>query len=488
VKQHIKIVLIDAQGYWLKNREADVDQVVLPLGLMYLASAVKRDLGDAVEVKIANSVVDLGNNDEETIQKWIGSEKPDIVGIRGLTRYTSEFKKIAHISKTHSGAIVIGGGPFVSSDDNFGLLSSDIDLAVIGEGEATFVELVKNTIAGKSTDSIRGIAFRRDSSVVQNPPRDYLYDLDSLPQPDYSTIDTEKYSRFLSYGYNKRRQGVLYTSRGCPYHCSFCHNVFGKEYRCRSPENIFSEMEHLYDAGIRDFYFVDDNFNLKKKRAIKFFDMVAKSSNLRGVKLYFVNGLRGDLVDHDFVDAAVAAGTIWLSYAIETTSPRLQQVISKDLNIGKVKDAIEYSAGKGVVVNYWGLLGIESETIEEARATVEFMNDLPPSIIPMLFSLKPYPGTQAYKSLKKKGGEIPDCDLHSEYHSFLGLIMKDRRYLEVLNLWKESVDSTDRLMHSTRVLINNGFTDDDIHSSFRLLYRSMSDDQIHNLIEKASQS
>jgi anaerobic magnesium-protoporphyrin IX monomethyl ester cyclase len=482
-----KILLVDAQGYWLKKGDSDVDQVVLPLGLMHLASAVKREVGDAVEVKIANSVVDLGNNDEKVIQDWIAYENPDIIGIRGITRYAAEFKKIAHMSKTQSSGIIIGGGPFVSSDDYFGLLSSDIDIAVIGEGEGTFVELVTKIISGDSYDSVSGVAFRRGSSIGRNSPRDYLYDLDSLPWPDYGTIDIEKYAQFLSYGYNKRRQGVLYTSRGCPYRCTFCHNVFGKEFRYRSPENIFSEIEHLYDMDIRDFYIVDDNFNMNKKRALKLFDLLARSTSVRSVKLYFVNGLRGDLVDRDFVDAAVGAGTIWLSYAIETTSSRLQQVIGKNLNIEKVRNAIEYSASKGVVVNYWGLLGIESETIGEARETVEFMNDLPPSVIPMLFSLKPYPGTDAYKARKEKGEDISDGELASEYHSFMGLLKKDRHYMDVLDLWKKSVDSIDRLRYSTRVLIDNGFTDEDIYTSYRLLYRSMSVDKIHTLVRNARQ-
>jgi anaerobic magnesium-protoporphyrin IX monomethyl ester cyclase len=480
-----KIVLIDAQGHWLKKRASDIDQMVLPLGLMHLASAIKRELGNAIEVRIANSVIDLANNDEQTIQAWITSQRPDIVGIRGLTRYSAEFKKIAHLSKANSAALVIGGGPLVSSEDDFGLLASEIDLAVIGEGELTFVELVKRFIAGESFDSVRGIAFRRGSAICRNPPRPFLTDLNSLPWPDYTTIDLDRYSEFLSYGYNKRRQGVLYTSRGCPYRCTFCHNVFGKSYRRRSPENIFAEVEKLYDTGIRDFYIVDDNFNLNKQRAIKFFHLLSNSSHVQGVKLYFVNGLRGDLVDHEFIDAAVDAGTIWLAYAIETTSPRLQRAIAKDLDVSKVADAIEYSATKGVVVNYWGLLGIDSETIEEARQTVQFMNSLPPSVIPMLFSLKAYPGTEIYRHRQKAGEEVSSTELGSEYHNFIGLLMKDRRYLEVLDLWRESVESDARLRYSTQVLINNGYTDDDIYCSYRLLYLSMSEDKIRDLINRA---
>jgi len=240
----------------------------------------------------------------------------------------------------------------------------------------------------------------------------------------------------------------------------------------------------LYARGIRDFYVVDDIFNINKKRAMRFFELLSTDRTLKGSKLYFVNGLRGDLVDHEFIDAAVEAGTVWLAYAIETASPRLQEVIRKNLNVDRIKDTIEYSWSKGVVVNYWGLLGIEGETLEEAHQTIDFMKDLPPSVIPMLFSLKPYPGTEAYKASRAKGTHTEDVD--TNYHSFLGLIRKDKRYLEVLDRWSEMVSNQARMERVTQVLLNNGYTDEDILASYGLLYRGLSHEAVRHLIAKAA--
>jgi hypothetical protein len=110
------------------------------------------------------------------------------------------------------------------------------------------------------------------------------------------------------------------------------------------------------------------------------------------------------------------------------------------------------------------------------------MEDLPPSVIPMLFSLKAYPGTEAYKTSRAKGAQT---DLDTNYHSFLGLIRKDKRYLEVLDRWNEMVRNQARMEQVTQVLLNNGYTDEDISTSYGLLYRELSHEAVRELIAKA---
>lgn len=478
-----KVLLVDAQSHWLKTRVDDCDQVVLPLGLMAIASYLKERFGNGIQVRVVNSNVDLEQNDEDAISACLETTAPDIVGIRGLTRYRREFNRIAKIAKRVGNALVVGGGPHVSSDDQYGMRDAEIDVAVVGEGEATFAEIVQAHHDQEGFGHVLGAVTRYDNRVRAHPARKFIADLDALPFADYDVVDEAKYAQYLTYGYNKRRQGVLYTSRGCPYHCTFCHNVFGKEYRCRSPENIHEEVQRLYARGIRDFYVVDDNFNIDKDRALRFFELMSADRSLEGSKLYFVNGLRGDLVDREFVDAAVDAGTIWLAYAIETASHRLQKVIRKNLRLDRLRDAIEYSWSKGVVVNYWGLLGIESETLEEAHQTIDFMEDLPPSVIPMLFSLKPYPGTEAHRASQIEGTHTADLD--TDYHSFLGLIRRDKRYLEVLDRWSALVRDRARMERVTQVLLRNGYTDEDILASYGLLYRELSEEAVRELIAKA---
>jgi radical SAM superfamily enzyme YgiQ (UPF0313 family) len=450
---------------------------------MMIASYLKERFGNSIHVRVVNSNVDLEENDEEAICACLEATAPDIVGIRGLTRYQQEFNLIAKIAKRVSNALVVGGGPHVSSDEQYGMQDAEIDVAVVGEGEATFADIVQAHQDQGGFGRVLGAVTRDGTAGRANPARDSISDLDALPFADYDLVDEAKYTEYLTYGYNKRRQGVLYTSRGCPYHCTFCHDVFGKRYRCRSPENIHEEVQRLYARGIRDFYVVDDIFNINKKRAMRFFELMSADRTLKGSKLYFVNGLRGDLVDFEFVDAAVEAGTIWLAYAIETASPRLQKVIRKNLRLDRIKDTIEYSWSKGVVVNYWGLLGIEGETLEETHQTIDFMEDLPPSVIPMLFSLKAYPGTEAYKASQAKGAQTGYLD--TDYHSFFGLIRKEKRYLEVLDRWSEMVGDQARMERVTQVLLKNGYTDEDILTSYGLLYRGLSHEAVRELIAKA---
>ena len=478
-----RVLLIDAQSHWLKSRANDNDQVVLPLGLMMIASYLKERFGDCVDVRVVNSNVDLKENDEDAISACVEAAAPDIVGIRGLTRYRKEFNLVAQIAKRASKALVVGGGPHVSSDEHHGLRDSEIDVAVVGEGEAIFADIVQAHRNRGEVARVPGAITRRGAVGHGDGARALISDLDALPFADYGLVDESQYTRYLTYGYNKRRQGVLYTSRGCPYHCTFCHDLFGKNYRWRSPENIHEEVQRLHARGIRDFYFVDDIFNINKKRAIRFFELMSADRSLRGSKLYFVNGLRGDLADIEFVDAAVEAGTVWLSYAIETASPRLQTVIRKYLKLDRIKETIEYSSSKGVVVNYWGLLGIESETLEEAHQTIDFMRDLPPSVIPMLFSLKAYPGTEAHKTSQANRHAADDLD--TDYHSFLGLIRREKRYLKVLERWFDMVRDQDRMERVTQTLLNNGYTDDDIVTSYGLLYRDLSTEKVRALIARS---
>ena len=486
-----RVLLIDAQGPWLKKLDDEVDQVVLPLGLMYLASYSREVFGETIDFQIYNSMVDLNENDPDAIRACIERYEPHIVGIRGMTRYQKQFALVASLAKQHSDALIVGGGPYISSDEHAGLRDNRIDLAVLDEGEITFAEVIDHHRRGLPFDDIAGVAFNTHEGVQRTPKRPFMSaeELDALPFPAYDLVDMERYSQMLSYGYNKRRQGVLYTSRGCPYRCDFCHVLFGKRFRERSPQSLLEEVTWLYERwDVRDFYIVDDIFNLQNDRAIDFFKMITASPMSGQVRFYFVNGLRGDRVDPAFIDAAVEAGVVWMAYAVETASPRLQKQIQKHLNVEKVRATIEYSYAKDIAVIYWGMLGIDTETIEEAQATVDLLNAMPPSTIPMLFSLKPYPGTEAYEKLKAKEADLSERmkfhfhDTGTEYHSFLGLLRRDPEYYGVLRSWGEHVSSMQRMRTCTQNLMKIGHTDDDIRTAYKLLYRKLSEAMVDELI------
>ena len=120
------------------------------------------------------------------------------------------------------------------------------------------------------------------------------------------------------------RYALLFTSRGCPYRCNYCHNIFGKRFLRQSPERVVKEIELLYETyGVTEFQIVDDVFNLDKRRLKTIMEEVHRRWPGK-IHFTFPNGLRGDILDEEVLDALKLGGTYAMAIAVETATPRLQ--------------------------------------------------------------------------------------------------------------------------------------------------------------------
>jgi len=225
------------------------------------------------------------------------------------------------------------------------------------------------------------------------PPRRQILDLDSLPFPDRSMVDYEKYNRYIGQVMVKDIIS-LQTARGCPYSCSFCSKVWHKKHVARSAEHIFDELQLYYDMGVRRFSIFDDIFNVLRKNSEKFFQLIIKKG--LDLQLFFPNGLRGDLLSKDYIDLLVEAGLVCTALALETASPRLQKLINKNLNLEKFRENAEYFCTRypRVVLELFTMHGFPTETEEEALMTLDFIKSLEWVHFPYVFILKIYPGTE----------------------------------------------------------------------------------------------
>jgi len=210
---------------------------------------------------------------------------------------------------------------------------------------------------------------------VRTAVRPQVKDFDSLPMPDRSLVDYEKYHRYIGEALAKHTM-TLQATRGCPYKCAFCHKIWPKSHVVRSAENIFKEVKTLYDIGVKRFVFVDDIFNLDEKNSRRFFQAVI--DNGLKVQLFFTNGLRGDILKKDYIDLMVEAGTVDFDFSLESASPRIQKLIDKHLNIDKLKENIEYIVHHHphVIVELQTMHGFPTETEEEALKTLEYIKGL----------------------------------------------------------------------------------------------------------------
>lgn len=419
-----KLLLIDAKSSWLIRRKdlLDLELIGPPLGLMYIASYLKNKFKNRIHIKVISKMVDFKT--EKDLVVILKEYNPDVVGIRGQHIFKEIFHNIAAVVKqVMPKAIAIGGGPYITADFLDAVCDRNVDYLVIGEGEITFAEIIEKILNNESLQNIKGIVYRDNGKIIENAPREFIENLDALPFPDYNFISIDKYGKFMNYGYNRRRQGLIFSSRGCPYRCIFCHNIFGKTFRTRSSQNVFAEIEKLHkDFGINNFYFVDDAFNLDYNRAMEIFDLIIKS----GIKinLYFPNGIRGDIIDRDFIDKMVEAGVIWISYAIETASLRLQKFIKKYNNLDKIANNIHYTCKKNIMVNYFVIVGFPTETKDEALETIKYLKQFKKVTFPQLFSAKYYPNTEMCGLALRSGIKIENIK-----DAYL-VPYQDRRYSE----------------------------------------------------------
>jgi len=163
----------------------------------------------------------------------------------------------------------------------------------------------------------------------------------------------------------------LVTSRGCVYHCVYCHNFFGKKARLRSWQNVLDEMSLLYtEYGIREFHIIDDLFNFDLERV----QNICKGILQKGmkVKLSFPNALRVDRLDSATLHWLKKAGTYKITYAIESASSRMQHLIKKNLDLVKAAEIIDETSRLGMICAGFFMFGFPAETIEEMRTTISY--------------------------------------------------------------------------------------------------------------------
>lgn len=240
------------------------------------------------------------------------------------------------------------------------------------------------------------------NSIFVTGPRPQISNMDALPFADRSLVDYEKYKQYIGHA-NVKYCMTLHTTRGCPFRCIYCHKIFLKKHVFRSAENIFEEVMLYYNLGIRRIAIQDDVFNYNRKNSSRFLELIIKHT--REIQLFFETGLRGDILTRDYIDLLVEAGTVSLTLALETASPRLQKLIRKNLNLDKLRENIEYFCRQypHVILGLQTMTGFPTETEKEAMMTLDFIKSIKWLHFPFIHILKIYPNTDMENLALKKG-------------------------------------------------------------------------------------
>ena len=405
-----------------------------PMGLMYLASYLRR-LDQNRTIKIVDMALEELMPDDlcEILKEF----QPDICGISCLTINAKNAHRISErIKKWNPNCPVIWGGPHPTFMPYKALESKFVDYCVIGEGEEIFHRLISALEQNKPYDSLEGIGYRIEDKIILNK-RPSALDIQHLPWPAYDLISVKKYwtakippqSGRLKYS----EYMTVMSSRACPYRCIYCHNIFGKAFRAREPEEFVEEMVMLKkDYGVREFDIIDDVFNLDQERVLRICDLIGQK--LPGIAIAFPNGLRTDLLDKETLRALKKAGMYYFAAGIESGSPDIQKIIKKNLDHKKASRAIEDAAKMGIIVHGFFMMGFPGETEEQLNMTIDFAQKSSLNTA-AFFAVTAYPETELFEVAKKMGISLSeDFDTYHHHQNTLNLTHMS---LEKLRLYRK---------------------------------------------------
>jgi anaerobic magnesium-protoporphyrin IX monomethyl ester cyclase len=373
-------------------------QVQIPLGLGYIAS-VFREADMPVQLIDANAE---GLDINKTIDRIIDSDA-DIVGITSTTLLlhivTAIVKGVKHRSKKK----VILGGPHVTFFPRETLEACpEIDIIVIGEGEAVIKELLENNFQNLS--NIQGIAYKSGKKIIINQKRDRIKNLDELSFPSRDLFNQNLYrpGALWNIGFSGKKSMTIITSRGCPSRCRYCSSLhfWGPLVRLRSVNNIISEIEFLKKTyEVQQIAILDDTFLANQKRTEQFCDEIIK----RKIKISWWCYARLDKIYSDSLFRKMRkAGCYGLNFGVESGNQDILDGIGKNIKIDVVKKVIANAKKHGFLVMSSFMIGLPGDTRKTVIETINFAIELNPHVAQFCITT-PFPGTDLYNEAISKG-------------------------------------------------------------------------------------
>jgi radical SAM superfamily enzyme YgiQ (UPF0313 family) len=324
---------------------------------------------------------------------------PSVIGISSKTQNFASARNVAAIARRlYPGALIILGGPHASMAGREALASSpDFDIAVVGEGEQTLVDLLKALEDGRDLRQVDGLILRgQDGAITATQPRAYIEDLDTLPYPHESAAQTLRDYEHYPPGAFK----FVFATRGCPYSCQFCgsRNIWTRRVRYRSAANVAEEVRRLRALGLGSIHFDDDTFGVSKKYIASLCDAISEVAP--GITWSCETSV--NVLDDDVVGRMRAAGCVDVQIGVESGSNSMLKTIRKNITIEKALDGADLLKRHGIRVQTFFIAGFPEETEETLEATRQAIRKINSDYI--IFSIyTPYPGTENYEICKKIG-------------------------------------------------------------------------------------
>jgi radical SAM superfamily enzyme YgiQ (UPF0313 family) len=371
-------------------------QFPLPRLGVFILGAIVKEIGWDAEIIV------------EQAQK-IDFEKirsADMIGISTITPTAPRAYVIA--DKIRSWGIpVIIGGPHVSFLPDEAL--EHADYVIRGEAEEALISFIETWENGKNFSKVPNLSYHSDGKIIHNPVKPLVRSLNANPFPDFT----------LSQYVRKKIAGMItipvQTSRGCPFHCSFCSvtGMFGKAYRFRSTENVIEEL-HRYDYKKNTIFFYDDNFTANRKRAKELLQRMIKEK----FKFQWSTQVRVDIAkDPEIVRLMKKAGCHTVYVGMESVNPKSLKSMKKQQTVEEMVQAMQIFRRERIHVHGMFVYGFDDDDWHTVKETVRFAKKVKFSSTQFMI-LTPLPGSEFYDRVRRENRiQFHDWALYDAHHA-----------------------------------------------------------------------
>ena len=390
-----------------------------PLALAYLAGSLRNNghevstidaigLNPEKKTHVKNNSYLFGISFSEILK--LIPEDVDLIGFSGMFSFewTAIRPLVNMIGKKFSNKYFIAGGEHFSAVPEVCLEQcKNLDAVVLGEGEETIAEIAIAIDTSSSWSNIDGLVLRNDDKFVKTGKRKRLTKLNEIPKPAWDLTPINNYLDLrLSFGVDRGRTMPMLASRGCPFQCTFCSSpdMWGTTWIARDVKLLCDEIEEYiqkYKIDAIDFY--DLTAIVKKSWIIEFCnELISRNLN---ITWQLPSGTRSEAIDDEVTPLLYKSGCRNMVYSPESGSERTLVAIKKKVKLERMKKSFQSSIKAGLNTKINVMIGLPEETHKDILMTLWFLVKM--SFIGVqdvsIGIFAPYPGSEIYDDLVKKG-------------------------------------------------------------------------------------
>lgn len=374
----------------------DAKTRMLPVGLAYILTATKKAGFDFDLIDM-----DIDNMPMTKLKEILGRTTYDVYAFGCIVtgfRYVVDATKI--IRETNPQAIIIAGNSVATSVPELLLNKTGVDIAVIGEGDITIVELLQKIDRKDAIDGVNGIAYKNEGKVIFTHPRTVVKDVDNLGFPEWELFDLQKYEEYAKKNISGSTSDAslsypLNAARGCPFDCTFCYHCFkGENYRKYSEDAVFKEINRLHSSYGCDYILFWDELTFPNTKSVE--RMIGKFSKLN-FKIGWQASARAGLFtrkDIPLIREMKDSGCEFIGYSLENANPEILDAMNKKITVDQFIDQAHALWKGGVTPLTSVIFGYPQETPESIKQTLAVCEEC--NIYPSVGFLLPLPGTPIY--------------------------------------------------------------------------------------------